>query len=118
VDPATLFRLEIPHSTGFSQAMKTMVVRRLFPRSAVSLIHQNGRQIGATSTGVEVILHTRENESAPACAEIISGEYYAEISLLFKGATLVDYDGVFILPCEVVEMLTDAGYFVPKECFA
>lgn len=98
--------------------MKTMVVRRLFPRSAVSLIHQNGTQLGPTNSGVEVVLHTRENESAPSCAEIISGEYYAEIGLSFKGATLADYDGVFTLPREVGEMLKDAGYSVPKECFA
>ncbi|MDO8541907.1 MAG: hypothetical protein Q7S40_15835 [Opitutaceae bacterium] len=98
--------------------MKTPVIRRWFPRSEVSLMHQNGTQLSPTSTGVEVVLHVRENESVPWCAEIVSGEHYAEIGLWFNGTTLADYDGVFFLPRDVAEMLMAAGYAVPKECFA
>ena len=70
------------------------------------------------SKGVEVILHTRANECDPCSAELISGDHYAEIGLSFEGKKLVDYDGVFSLPIEIGEVLTEAGYVVPKEYFA
>jgi hypothetical protein len=54
----------------------------------------------------------------PCCAEIISGDHYADIGLFFDGKKLVDYDGVFSLPREVGQMLTEDGYLVPQECFA
>ena len=79
---------------------------------------QNGVQIGEHRKGVEIALHTRENESVPCCAEVIGGEHYAEIGLVFEGRKLSDYDGVFYLPREVGEMLKDAGYIVLDECFA
>lgn len=65
-----------------------------------------------------MVLHTRENEEDPCCAEIISGEHYAEIGLSFEGKVLADYDGVFFLPREIGLMLVKAGYSVPNECFA
>jgi hypothetical protein len=79
-------------------------------------MHQNGTQLGPPSCGVEILLHTHRNEQAPCCAEIISGDHYAEIGLLFEGKELVDYDGVFSLPQEVGQMLTEAGFIVPQEC--
>lgn len=98
--------------------MKTSTVQRFFPQSEVALIHQTGAQLSEPSKGVEILLHTRENETEPCCAEVISGEHYAEIGLSFEGKELTDYDGVFSLPREVGEMLKDAGYLVPEECFA
>jgi hypothetical protein len=82
------------------------------------MVHQNGSQLIAPSKGVEIVLHTRENEQEPCCAELISGDHYAEIGLSFEGKELSDYDGVFFLPREVGEMLIEAGYFVPENCFA
>lgn len=64
------------------------------------------------------MLHTREGEQEPCCAEVISGEHYAEIGLLFDGKELSDYDGVFFLPREIGTMLADAGFSVPEECFS
>ena len=98
--------------------MKTSTTRRFFPDSEASIVHQNGAQLSAPSKGIEVILHTRENEHDPCCAEVISGDRHAEIGLWFDGKELSDYDGIFSLPCEVGEMLKDAGYVVPEECFA
>lgn len=98
--------------------MQTRTVKRFFADSEVAIVHQSGAQLTASTNGVEVILHTRENEKDPCCAEVISVEHYAEIGLWFEGKELADYDGVFSLPREIGEMLTDAGYLVPEECFA
>jgi hypothetical protein len=85
--------------------MATKTVARFFPRSRGALIHQDGSRASAPSTGVEVVLHT-------------SGDHCAEIGLWFEDGKLSEYDGVFALPREVGEMLTDAGYVVPEDCFA
>lgn len=98
--------------------MKTRTTRRLFPDSEASVVHQNGVQLTTPCKGVEVILHTREGECDPCCAELFSGDHYAEIGLWFKGKELSDYDGVFFLPREAGEMLKDAGYVVAEECYA
>jgi hypothetical protein len=95
-----------------------MQTKRFFPRSEASLVHQDGSQLTAPSKGVEIILHTRENEQKPCCAELISGEHYAEISLSFQGKELSDFDGVFFLPQEVGEILRDTGYVVSEDYFA
>lgn len=98
--------------------MKTKTIQRFFPQSEATLIHQTGAQLSEPSNGVEIVLHTRENETEPCCAEVISGEHHAEIGLTFEGKELTDYDGVFSLPREVGEILKDAGYAVPDDCFA
>jgi hypothetical protein len=97
--------------------MKNKTVQRSFPKSEVSLLHQSGAQLSEPTKGVHVLLHTRKNETDPCCAELISGEHHAEIGLSFNGKELADYDGVFSLPREVGEMLKDAGYIVPEDCF-
>jgi hypothetical protein len=63
-------------------------------------------------------MHTRENERDPSCVEVISGDHYAEIGLSFEGMMLSDFDGVFFLPREAGEMLSDAGYVVSEDCYA
>jgi len=98
--------------------MQTRAVKRFFPASEVAIVHQNSSETSTLARGAEVVLHTREKEQDPCCAEVISGEHYAEIGLSFDGKELSDYDGVFFLPREIGEMLADAGYSVPKECFA
>jgi hypothetical protein len=98
--------------------MQTTIVKRFFPETEVSTVHQDGSQLTAETRGVEVVLHTRGNEEDPCCAEIVSGGHYAEIGLWFGGKELSDYDGVFFLPREIGEMLAEAGYSVPEECSA
>lgn len=95
-----------------------MQTNQFFPHSIIALVHQDGSQLTAPSEGVEIVLHTRENEHAPCCAEVISGEHYAEIGLSFEGKELSDYDGVFYLPREVGKMLKELGYAVSEDCFA
>jgi hypothetical protein len=97
--------------------MQTTTVKRFFHESDVAIVHQTGAQLSTPTKGVEIVLHTREKEQAPCCAEIISGQHYAEIGLSFEGKELSDYDGVFFLPREIGEMLTEAGFSVPNECF-
>jgi hypothetical protein len=98
--------------------MQTVTFTRFFPHSEAHVVHQNGAQLTAASKGVEVILHTRAGEHTPCCAELSSGNHYAEIGLSFEGKELSDFDGVFSLPLEVGEMLKDAGYGVADEFFA
>jgi hypothetical protein len=98
--------------------MTTKSVSRFFPHNEAAVVHQDGAQLTIPTRGVEVVLHTRGNEGNPCCAEVISGQHYAEIGLSFEQNELCDYDGVFFLPREVGEMLTDAGYVVPEGCFA
>ncbi len=98
--------------------MQTVTLTRFFPNSEATIVHQTGAQLTAASKGVEVILHPREDDQSPCCAELISGNHYAEIGLSFEGKELSDFDGVFSLPREVGEMLKDAGYFVAEEFFA
>ena len=97
--------------------MKTHTTRRFFSDGEACVVHQNGAQLTAPSKGIEIILHTRENEHDPCCAELLSGDLHAEIGLWFDGKELSDYDGVFSLPREIGEMLKEAGYVVPEECF-
>ena len=97
--------------------MQTMIATKFFPESRAAVVHQTGRQLTAATRGVGVVLHTREGESAPCCAEVISGQHHAEIGLWFDGTRLVDYDGAFFLPREVGRLLTEAGYIVAEEFF-
>lgn len=43
-------------------------------------------------------------------------QHYAQIGLSFEAEELVDYDGVFWLPREIGEVLTDAGFVVRDDC--
>ncbi len=97
--------------------MQTLTTTRYFPQGEAAIVHQNGAQLTASSKGIEITLHTREGENSPCCAELVSGNHYSEIGLLFDGKELADFDGVFSLPREIGEMLRDAGYVVPEELF-
>jgi len=63
------------------------------------------------------VLHTRKGETHPCCAEVMSGDHYAEIGLSFDGKTLADFDGVFFLPREVEQVLKELGYHVLADSF-
>ena len=83
-------------------------ITRFFPESICNVIHQDGTQLTDTTNGVEVVLHLRNG--VPRFAEIISGDHYADIGLTIEGKELVDYDGVFELPKEILLMLKELGY--------
>lgn len=92
-------------------------LRRFFPDSEVTMVHQDGSKTPA-NRGLEVVLFTRENEADPCCAELSSEDYGAEIGFTFEGRTLIDFDGAFSLPREVARLLGELGYLVPEECLA
>lgn len=46
---------------------------------------------------------------------IVNDNAEAEIGLTFQGKEVVDYDGVFELPAEAVELLNKLGYSVNEE---
>ena len=98
--------------------MSARQVTRFFPNSEICVVHQNGEKLTDPTKGVEVILHFRDGEDVPCCAEVIGTadeDHYAEIGLIFEGKVLYDCDGVFCLPREVAEVLTDEGFTVPEE---
>ncbi len=81
------------------------------------MVHQDGSNT-PPERGLEVVLFTRENESAPCLAELASEDYGAEIELTFEGRKLIDFDGAFSLPREVACLLREIGYLVPEELLA
>jgi hypothetical protein len=98
--------------------MNARKITRFFPNSEICVVHQNGQKLTDSAKGVEVIIHFRENEEVPCCAEVFSADdedHYAAIGLTFEGKMLSDYDGAFNLPPEVGEMLTKAGYIVTDD---
>lgn len=97
--------------------MEFTTVTKHFSQSHANMVGPTGAIISATYKDVEIYLYTREGETDPCAAEIVSGDLHAEVGLWFEGKELSDYDGVFCLPRELGEMLTDAGYVVPEVCF-
>lgn len=100
--------------------MKAAIVRE-FPNSTIGMVHQTGQSLGERHQGLTVSLQPPEDAShANGCAEVYGGDYYAEIGLTFEGNKLVDYDGVFELPSEVVTMLKELHFDVsemePERC--
>lgn len=92
-----------------------MKVSKFFPDSTAFVQHQSGSILSNPTKGVEITLHFREDSGLPHCAELSSGDHYAEIGLWFEGQTLTDYDGVFELPGEVIEMLEERGLTVDPD---
>ena len=97
--------------------MNSTNITQHFPDSEVFIIHQDGSRLSGVTKGAHVVLHTRQGEKEPCCAELISGNLHAEIGLWFERGELCDYDGVFSLPREIGKVLRDGGYIVPEDCF-
>ena len=94
--------------------MMKRTLHRTFPDTVINEVDGNGHPNTNEERGVEVTLHWRETDQAPVMAEVSSktGDHYAEVGLQFKGLELVDYDGVFEMPSEVVALLKDNGFDV------
>lgn len=87
-------------------------IKRFFPKSTISTVHQSGQVLTEPHQGVTVEIHWRDGEETPCSAEVSGGDEYAECGLEFNGKTLVGYDGVFDLPQEVIETLKDQGFSI------
>lgn len=73
---------------------------------------QNGIALTPASKGVNVTLHWNPDDAvAPRCAEVYSdnGAEHAEIGLGWLDKKLIDYDGVFSLPIQVMDFLDELG---------
>lgn len=88
-----------------------------FPKSSIGQISQNGVDLIPREMGVTVDIFSHEENGVPYSAEVYATDdseyaedYYADLGLTFEGNKLVDYDGCFELPNEVIEMLKSMGY--------
>lgn len=81
----------------------------VFSNSKINVIHQNGRHLTESTTGITITLH--ERDGVPVCAEVDGGteDHYAEVGLFINDNILEEYDGVFELPKEVIEVLEKRG---------
>jgi len=87
-------------------------ITRQFPSSTIGMIDANGVDLTPRSKGVTVELHLRDG--SPVCAEVYDtktggNNHHAEIGLIVEDGALVDYDGVFDLPVEVMSMFQELG---------
>lgn len=82
------------------------------PLPGVCLIQQcqTGTVLARDRAQAELILHWRDGETAPCCAELVGDDLSAEIGLMWDGKRLVDFDGVFEMPREVAAALSDRGF--------
>jgi hypothetical protein len=98
--------------------MNTYSLVRFFPDRQATIVSQTGSTYASHRCGVEVVLHCRNADHVPACAEVICGDLHAEIGLWFSDRELVDFDGAFTLPREVGEMLRSEGFQVNEDFFS
>lgn len=87
-------------------------IKREFPSTTIGMIDANGVDLTSRAKGVTVELHLRDG--SPVCAEVYdtkSGgdDHHAEIGLIVEDGEIVDYDGVFDLPKEVLSMCEELG---------
>jgi hypothetical protein len=87
-------------------------IKREFPSTTIGMIDANGVDLTSRSKGVTVELHLRDG--SPVCAEVYDtktggNNHHAEIGLIVEEGELIDYDGVFDLPKEVMSMCQELG---------
>lgn len=78
---------------------------------------QRGQIIVSESVidGFTVILRHLPNHF-PHSAELIKGEYHADMALTIIDGHLTDYDGAFFAPLSLVKALNAKGIIVPLDC--
>lgn len=87
-------------------------INREFPSATIGMIDANGVDLTSRSKGVTVDLYC--HDGIPVCAEVYDtktggNNHHAEIGLIVEDGELVDYDGVFDLPKEVLSMCQELG---------
>jgi hypothetical protein len=76
---------------------------------------QTGLTSLPTKESAKLFLHFRTGEETPVCAELIADDLHAETGLWWNGRRLIDYDGVFELPREVIEVLKAKGFEIGED---
>lgn len=76
---------------------------------------ENSFGVIAKQDGVEIEINVRQHKADYASFELFDtetggDEWYAEGGLWFVGKELVDYDGIFALPTEIIDILEKKGY--------
>ena len=87
-----------------------------FPESGAYTVHQSGERLSNISKGLTVNLFQQKTKPAPHAFEFFTDDQmqYASGGLWYEstneGTRIVEYDGVFNLPKEVIQMLKALGY--------
>ncbi len=77
----------------------------------VDLYEENSFGVTREENAVETHFTACVKSDGNGWFEVDGGEdWYAEGGLWFEGKTLVDYDGVYSLPEEIVELLENNGF--------
>jgi hypothetical protein len=82
-----------------------------FPKSGANTVSQSGRTLTKWSKGLTVNIYQFRGHN-PHSFEVFTDdeEQYSEGYLGFDGKELEDYDGVFCLPNEVMDVLDALGF--------
>lgn len=84
-------------------------MKKFFSNSMINTIDANGISLTSPIAGVWVELFERNGNIVGAEVYSDNCEEYASIGLFIEKNELVDYDGVFFLPKEVISMLKERG---------
>jgi hypothetical protein len=88
----------------------------VFPlNSRLVMVGQDGAVSPPTREKAVLFLHWPDGAVVPNCAELVTDRLHAEIGLIWRGTTLIDYDGVFDLPADLVEVLRAKGFSIGEE---
>ena len=106
-------KIKTTEKASFNDPAKTIVIRSVhFPQSGANTVNQSGKALTKWSKGLTVNVFQMKDKEAPHGFEIFTDdeEQYAEGYLGFDGKELEDYDGVFCLPNEVMNVLDALGF--------
>ena len=99
-------------SPSFNNPSKIIVTNSVhFPNSGANTVHQSGRALSKWSKGLTVNIFNVSGKDPHAFEIYTDNEMeYGEGSLGFSNLVLEDYDGVFSLPNQVMDVLDALGY--------
>ena len=95
--------------------MATNTITRQFANTIINTVDGNGNVLDNTNTGITIELNLFDGK--PVYAEVYDTKtggqnQYVEIRLTFCDGELVDYDGIFEIPHDLVKMIEDLGFKV------
>jgi len=105
--------IKITEKDSFLNPNRTIVTYKVhFPKSGANTVSQSGRPLTKWSNGLTVNVFQMRDKEVPHGFEIYTDdeEQHAEGMLGFFGKELEDYDGVFCLPNEVMDVLDALGF--------
>ena len=99
-------------SPSFNNPSKIIVTNSVhFPNAGANTVHQSGRALTKWSKGLTVNIFNVSGKDPHGFELYTDNEMeHAEGYLGFDGKVLSDYDGVFYLPNQVMDVLDALGY--------